>query len=208
MGKRKVTNPESVLNVAVRLFERKGYQNTTVDDIAEAMKIAKPTIYKYVKSKVSLLEAAFDSLLGRLRTDMVHVKKVDRPDEQIETLIRVFLDVIHDLQIYFPIFFGEERELPLRTRRRIQAVAREITEEIGDLFAHAQRAGIVRQDVDPTIAAYLVSGMLASVARWYDPRGRLSREEIEKQIRRLLQGFYSSQATDVASARHRTTAKA
>ncbi|MGH7860241.1 MAG: TetR family transcriptional regulator C-terminal domain-containing protein [Candidatus Binatia bacterium] len=96
---------------------------------------------------------------------------------------------MHDLQPYFLIFFGEERELPPRTRRRFRSWAREMTDEVAAILVHGREAGTLRHDVDPRIAAFLLIGMLTSIARWYDPRGRLSKEEIATQVARVLGGY-------------------
>lgn len=209
MARTKVASEEAILATAVDLFERKGYQNTTVDDIAESMGIAKPTIYKYVKSKSAILQAIFNSVLSRLRANIEPVRQFDRPEEQIDALVQMFLHSVHDLRSHFLIFFGEERELPVHARKRLRAASRELTHEMARLFEHAQRAGVVRRDVEPSIAAYLVSGMLASVARWYSPEGRLSHGDIAEQAKLLLQGFYTGKASRVAhSARHIKTVRA
>jgi AcrR family transcriptional regulator len=54
------------LDIAYKLFLKKGYKNTTMDDIAQELTISKKTLYKYYSSKLELLAVAFDQLKTRL----------------------------------------------------------------------------------------------------------------------------------------------
>lgn len=189
MPRRKVTGPQMLVEAAARLFEQKGYQNTTIDDIARALGIAKPTVYQYVRSKGWLLERIFESVLVRLKSALDKVVQMEDPQAQVRAAVQYFVDAVHDLTPYFLIFFGEERELPPQTRKRFRAWGRELTMDVANMIERAQRAEVVRPDVDPKIAAFFLIGMLQSTARWYSPKGPLSKDEIAEQAYRMLQGF-------------------
>jgi len=62
-----------ILDEAYKLFLSKGYKNTTMDDIAQGLKMSKKTLYKYFPGKFELLSAAFDLLKTRLsqKVDLV-----------------------------------------------------------------------------------------------------------------------------------------
>jgi AcrR family transcriptional regulator len=186
MPKRKVSGPQMLVEAAARLFESKGYQNTTIDDIANAVGIAKPTVYQYIKSKGWLLESVFERLLARMKSDIDKVLAFEDPEEQLRFLVGYFMESIHDLQPYFLIFFGEERELPARTQKHFRAWARETTQSIVDIFERARDRGVIRPDIDPEIAAFMFIGMMSSTARWYDPRGRLTPEAIAEEALKML----------------------
>ena len=186
MGRRKVGSREALRDAAAELFTRKGYRSTTMDEVADLVGIAKPTVYQYVRSKGALLESISESLLERLRADLDRVTAIGDPGDQLRETVRCFVNAIHDLRPYFEIFFGEERELPPRTRKRFRKWAREITEEITAILERALKAGLLDPGVDPRIAAFLLIGMLNSIARWYEPKGRFSAEEIVEQVLRIV----------------------
>lgn len=189
MRKRKVDSPQTLVNTAALLFQAKGYHNTTIDDIAEAVGIAKPTLYRYVRSKRSLLEAAFQDLVERLRKDLEMVANIEDPLQQVEALVQRSVAMVADLRPHFVIFFYEDRELPARSRKRFRDQARQINRTVAAIFERNAARGALRSDVDPKLAALLFLGMVTSMARWYDPAGPLNREEMARVLLKFLSGY-------------------
>src|SRR5207302_1362272 len=58
---------EAVIRAAAREFNRKGYHNTSLDDIATALEVTKPTVYYYVTSKEQLLFECFVAGVEHIR---------------------------------------------------------------------------------------------------------------------------------------------
>lgn len=202
MPRRKVTDPKILVDAAARLFQQKGYQNTTIDDLAEEVGISKPTVYQYVKSKGWLLETIFETVLQRLKEDQVHViETIEDPAEQFRETIRHYVQAVADLRAYFNIFFGEEAELPARLRKKFRVWAREMTDVFADILAACGKRGEVRTDVDPRVAAFLLIGMLASTARWFDPKGPLSTEDLAEQVIRMMEGYLTVKTAAPRNAR-------
>ena len=191
MPRQKVLSPEALVSAAVQLFEKNGYRNTTIDDIADAAGMAKPTVYQYVRSKSALLEQMFSTVLERLEGDLEHIRSAPSAHERVSLLVEGIIGAGTELHLYFRIFFGEELELPPGTRKHFRQWARRVTEEVTSVLAEAQAAGVVRSDVDPKIGAFFLIGMLTSVSRWYSPGGDLRREDIALAARRMLTGYIS-----------------
>jgi TetR/AcrR family transcriptional regulator, cholesterol catabolism regulator len=191
MPRRKVQGPKSIVEAAMQLFEKNGYRNTTIDDIADAAGVAKPTVYQYVRSKSSLLEQIFATVLERLDDELARIRSAPGSHEQVLLLVHGIIGAGTELQPYFRIFFGEELELPPGTRRQFRQWARRVTDEVTSVLAEAQAAGVVRSDVDPKIGAYFLIGMLTSVSRWYGPGGDLRAEDIALTALRMLTGYVS-----------------
>ena len=79
---RSVKAPEvrraELLNTANQLFQTKGYATTTVDDIVQAVGVAKGTFYYYFKSKEALLSALVDQFIQKLLSASQQI--IDNPD--------------------------------------------------------------------------------------------------------------------------------
>jgi TetR/AcrR family transcriptional regulator, cholesterol catabolism regulator len=190
MARRKVTDPKVLVDAAAKLFQKNGYQNTTIDDLAVEVGISKPTIYQHVKSKGWLLESIFESVLRRLKDDQNTIMTTfDDPEEQFRATITNYVGAVTELQTYFRIFFGEEAELPQRTQRKYRAWAREMSDDFASILEACAKKGIVRPDVEPQIASFLIIGMLTTIARWYDPKGRLSPDDIARQVTAIVEGY-------------------
>lgn len=185
MPPRNAEGADRILEAATLLFEQQGYRGTTLDDIARKAGMAKPTVYQHVGSKAELLETIFSRVLDRMDENFATIELVHDPLVQIATFVRSYVASVIELQPYYRIFFDEARELPARTRRRFRGWSQQMTDRMVRLVTVAQEEGVVRADVDPRLAVYLVVGMLSSISRWYRP-GVWSTEQIVDQIALVL----------------------
>lgn len=143
--------------------------------------MAKPTVYQYVGSKGELLESIFSRVLDRMDDNFARIEKIDDRLVQLVTFVRNYVASVTELQPYYRIFFGEERELPPRTRTRFRQWSHDMSERMVSLVADAQIEGIVRSELDARLTVNLVVGMLSSIARWYRP-GPWSVERIVEEV--------------------------
>jgi AcrR family transcriptional regulator len=159
---------EAVLLAAVRLFNARGYDFTSMFDIAESLGITKSSVYHHISGKEQLLQMAVDRALDGLFEAVDEVRALDAPAvERLEQLIQRSVLVL-----------GERLEfvtLLLRVRGNTaveqQALARrrEFDARVTELVKQAQADGDVRADVDAATAARLLFGMVNSLTEWYRP---------------------------------------
>jgi AcrR family transcriptional regulator len=162
-------NQDAVLTAAVRLFNDKGYEATSISDLADALNITKSTIYHHVTSKQDLLRMAIDHALDGLQEAAAEVSSSSAPAiERLELLIRrsvlVLADRLEFVTLLLRVRGNNAIEQDALMRRRI------LDAQVTDLVKEAQAAGDLRTDTDPAIAARLMFGMVNSLAEWYRPR--------------------------------------
>lgn len=182
---RKVEGAQRIIEAATLLFEQKGYHGTTLDDIARRAGMAKPTVYQHVGSKGELLESIFARVLDRMDANFARLEVIDDHLVQLTSFVRHYVVSVIELQPYYRIFFGEERELPVRTRRRFREWSHQMTDRMVKLLEQAQADGILRGNLDARLTLYLLVGMLSSVSRWYRP-GEWSADRIVEEIGVIL----------------------
>ncbi|WCF09121.1 TetR/AcrR family transcriptional regulator [Paenibacillus thiaminolyticus] len=147
---------EAILETGERLFFERGIQETSMEQIAEAVPVAKMTIYKYFQSKEGLLEAIIDRLMDEsfqlMQTVMSEAKDIRdlferlmnyRDFDQISPLF------ISDLVEYYPAIFAK---LMSYQENRVIPVFEEA------LF-RAQQAGQVRKDLSPHLMVLYIMSM-------------------------------------------------
>lgn len=175
--RRKAYNTDAILDVAVRVFRERGYDGSSLEQVARAAGITKASIYYHVKSKEELLARgvgrALDALFAvleepgaRERSAAVRLKYVVR--RTIEITVAQLPEVALLLRVR-----GNTR-----TERRVLERRREFDHLIAGIFAKAQRQGELRADVDPRLATRLLFGMLNSITEWYRPGGALGASQI------------------------------
>jgi AcrR family transcriptional regulator len=164
---------ESLLAVAVRLFNERGYDGTSMEDLSRRLGITKSAIYHHVPGKAELLRLATDRALDSLFTEVAKLDAVDgRAIDRLEHLVRGSVMVLADQLPFVTLLLRVRGNTPVE--RAALARRREFDRLVADLVVKAVAEGDLRPDVDPATAARLLFGMVNSLAEWYRPRGRAS----------------------------------
>jgi AcrR family transcriptional regulator len=159
---------DTLLAIAVGVFNERGYDGTSMEDLSRRLGISKSAIYHHVASKDELLRLALDRSLGELFTVLAETRRLDVPAiAKLEHLVRGSVAVL-------------QRELPyvtllLRVRGNtvVERAAlnrrRQFDRYVAGLVRQAEADGDVRPDVDPAVTARLLFGMVNSLVEWYRP---------------------------------------
>lgn len=191
MGRpRDTTSPARIVQAGADLFERQGYQNTTIDDIAKRAKLSKPTVYQHVKSKSDILERIFQDIVDRAEGGFARgLAGVTDPLVAFDTVIRVAIKVVTDSTAHFRVFFEESKELPPTGQRRLREWRRDFVARVRTILEDSVEAGLMHPQPDPHVASHLIVSMLTALSQWYDPRGELTPDEVSDQVLLLLRGY-------------------
>jgi AcrR family transcriptional regulator len=164
---------EDILKKATELFDRQGYANTSLDDIARAVGIAREGIYYYFKNRAEILlhiiEPRSLALIAGLGAIMAAPGRSHA--EKLHDAVRNHLEQfdLHCLEMTVSLRDGH-----LEDARSVRAVMARIWKEYEALWtrlvAEGQRAGEFRAMGDPKMLAFGILGMCNWLARWYDPK--------------------------------------
>ena len=158
----------SLLTVAVEVFNERGYDGTSMEDLAQRLGIAKSAIYHHVPGKERLLQLALDRALDGLGDVAAHARALDGTAMQrLEALVAGSVEVLRRELPYVTLL------LRLRGNTEIERAAlerrRQFDRYAASLVRQAERDGDIRPDVDPALTARLLFGMVNSVVEWYRP---------------------------------------
>ena len=165
------TRRAAVIALAADLFDRDGYASVSMEQIAAAAGIAKPTLYHYFRSKDAILRGVHGSFIGTL---------IERQEERVrlglapaDLLLGAMTDIFGLMEThrgYVRVFFEHHRELPDEARREIR-VKRDYYERlIREAVAQGIAAGEFR-GVDPDAATMAVFGICNWAYQWWRPGG-------------------------------------
>ncbi len=165
---------ESLLAVAVTVFNERGYDGTSMGDLSARLGIAKSSIYYHVDSKEDLLRLALDRALEGLFALVAEVQGADGAEDatvtavdRLERLIRGSVAVLAERLPYVTLLLRARGNTG--TERQALARRRQLDQIVAGLVRQAQADGDVRPDVDPAVAARLLFGMVSSIGEWYRP---------------------------------------
>jgi len=157
--------------VAVAVFNERGYDGTSMEDLSRRLGIAKSSIYYHVDRKEDLLRLALDRALDGLFSVAAQVRERDEPAiDRLEQLVRGSVGVLADRLPYVTLLLRARGNTD--TERRALARRRQFDQLVADLVADAERDGDIRPDVDPAVTARLLFGMVNSLVEWYRPGRR------------------------------------
>ena len=175
---------ESVLVVAAKTFTERGYDGTSMEDLARRLGVTKSAIYHHVASKDQLLRLATDRALDGLSAVVSEAGAVEGPAiDKLEHVVRRSVEVLVD-ELPFVTLLLRVRGNTAGERRAI-ARRREIDHALAALVAQAEADGDIRADVEPELTARLLFGMVNSLVEWYRPRGGAAKHEVADAICRI-----------------------
>lgn len=183
MPKRDTYTPDTLLTVAVRVFNERGYDGTSMEHLSKAAGISKSSIYHHVRSKDELLRRALsralDGLFGILGEPGA---REERAVVRLEYVARRTAEVLMAELPYVTLLLRIHGNT--ETERWAMAKRREFDQQVAELLKEATADGDLRSDVDARLATRLLFGMVNSIVEWYRPeRGSTeAREEVAEAV--------------------------
>lgn len=176
---RKLIVAKEVLEQAARLFAKKGYTKTTLQDVAEAVGLSRPALYYYFSSKTALLQALVEDVSvsgARTLAEIRENKKLD-PEERVRRAVEALVLWGLERPTRFKVIDRSEEMLPPDISATHEAAKRQVLRAMTALIAEGVEAGILRP-LDPRLAALAVIGMCNWSAWWWTPKSPQSKEEV------------------------------
>jgi AcrR family transcriptional regulator len=177
-----------ILRAAAQIFRDRGFDGTSVSDLARSLEMTKAGLYHYFTSKEALLSEIMMFGLERVRDEvLVPVREIRDPEARLRQLIVRHARIVTRGQGAVTIISEETRALPPAARRKIHDRMRVYISLIRETLAELARDGKLR-DVDLTVATYSLIGMILWLPRWFKAGGRLTAEEAADEIAKVAFG--------------------
>jgi TetR/AcrR family transcriptional regulator len=185
------TIAEGILQAAVRLFARKGYEATSTREIVEAAGVTKPMIYYYFKNKEGLYEAVLSRFLSQFSTRLRAV--VDEPREPRDYLVEVVwthLEYCREnrdfAKFFYAVFFGPDESA---LGHSVMQATQQVQEPLIEACQKAVASGLVR----PERLESLVTALQGMINLWViatvKEGAELSREVAVQIVDLVLDGL-------------------
>ncbi|MBX3103460.1 MAG: TetR family transcriptional regulator [Cryobacterium sp.] len=180
-GSRHNYDQESILNIAVDVFNKHGYEATSMGMLAEALGITKSAIYHHVPSKEYLLQLALDRALNKLEAILDDPlastgPAIDKLRFVLRSATGVLTDQVSFITLLLRVRGNSDMEREALERRRA------FNRTISDLVIQAQQDGAIRPDIDSRTTARLLFGMIGSVVDWYRPDGPVDAQKVADDV--------------------------
>jgi AcrR family transcriptional regulator len=177
---------EDILEAAAQVFRQKGFHGASMQDIARAVNLQKPSLYHHVSSKQEILLALLDRALELLLERISAISNQNIPaDEKLREMIRAYLQILSENTDLSAVLLFEHRSLERKqharhvpNRDRFEALWRSVLEE----GVAAKRFNCE----DPALTTRAILGILNWTITWYHPDGPLEINNIADHYSNLL----------------------
>lgn len=183
--KQQQAKKEAVLLAAARLFTQKGFQGTSLDDIAQSLGVTKPTLYYYIDNKEQIL---FECVLRGVDIFQAGMKALEAHGVMGRARLRAAIE------LYANVVTGDfglcisrvgEDPLPQASRQELRTLRSQIDTEFRMLIALGMQEGWIVPG-DPVIGAFSVVGAVGGIGRWYRPETH-SEKSLQDAIRHCVE---------------------
>jgi len=176
---------EAILRTAIELFNKQGYDGTSVADLAAELGLTKSAIYHHVPSKEHLLAEALDEALAGLEAAITGAERLADSSayDRLRSVVRESVEVLVAHQPAVTLLLrvrgnSETEQKALARRRRIDT-------RLAALVQAAVDEGSLRSDLAPDLVSRLLFGMVNSLVEWHRPGRGIDAHDLAEAIATL-----------------------
>lgn len=177
---------EEVLAVAEKLFCERGYEATSVRDIAEALNIQAGSLYSHIETKEDLLWEILSAAADRFFNAVTPIMNADLLTiEKLRQCIVAHVRVITDDASGAAVHMTEWRHLSEPRKSEFAARRDQYEQMFRQLVRNGIREGVL-WDVDEKFATLLILSSMNWVYQWYRADGPMTPEDIARKLTDML----------------------
>lgn len=180
---------DKILIAALKIFSRKGFYKSRVSEIAEEAGVADGTIYLYFKNKDDLLISIFEEKIGELiRRLNEKLAMAEHPEKKIRVFVENHLRLLEENRDLAEMIQIELRQSNKFMKEYIPIKFLQYLDILSEIISEGIRAGVFRDDINPTIARRIVFGALdeISLAWVLSKKGKYDIGESVNQVYSIL----------------------
>jgi AcrR family transcriptional regulator len=193
-----VDSRQEILRTAARLFQQRGYDATSMNDVAASLKLSKGGLYHHFQSKDEILFEIMNHAMEITQERVLNpVRGIADPEERLRALIRLHIEVVlspRDREI--TVMLHENHPLPPSLRKRINSRKKDYIHFLENLMAEVQekrhgnynKAHHAKAKVSARAAAFALLGMINWIYQWHKPEGELQAQNLVPQFTELIFG--------------------
>lgn len=191
---------ERITEAAARLFQTRGINSVSMQEVAAEVGLSKASIYHYYQSRDDLLRHVFGDWA---RGEVTRAREIAGSDDDAATKLTAFIrfhlnSLVDHLDLY-ALSFREESELPADVRDEFRALKREHDVLVRQIVREGVEARVF-EPIDETLAAFAIDGMCNWIWKWYRPgTGGKPADEIAETFAHLVLRGVMTDASTVAN---------
>jgi TetR/AcrR family fatty acid metabolism transcriptional regulator len=193
MPKKKVKR-QLIIDAAIEVFSRNGFQNSTISEIAQKANVAEGTIYQYFKNKEDLFFSIPIDKTREFYDELeLHLQGINGAENKIRKFVWYYFYHLQDNPEYARALMLEMRVNRNFAKAKAFEAYRPLTHKILEIIEEGQEEGIIRNDTNKYMIRHLILGILEHiVTRWLlkGEKGDLL-DQYNEAVELLIQGIHT-----------------
>ncbi len=185
---------EEILRASSKMFFERGFDKTSMRDLAEATRLTTAGLYYYIKSKKRLLVEVDEFLLNEFEKKVFLTPRWEKDPKRrirqfIGNVIRFVLDApeMHSIMMEKAFFRGEIKRVSRPKRREL---VKKTEAFLIQLRKDGEAAEDIDEDIDITVATFSLIAIINWISLWFDPKGRITKEQLIDSVSKLFIKFF------------------
>lgn len=179
---------EHLVKLAAELFAEKGFQATTVRNIADEAGILSGSLYHHFDSKESIVDEILSTFFDQLMAaDRAAIARGGDPRETITELVKVAFGTLEPHRAAITVLQNDWNYLKSMDRFQYLIKAEDEVEEIWvTSIRQGQQTGLFRDDMDARLTYRMIRDTIWVAVRWFQPGGPFNAEDLSDHYLKVL----------------------
>jgi AcrR family transcriptional regulator len=193
LDKKGMEKAKRIGKAAARLFSRKGYLETTMDEIANGAKVSKGGMYYYFPSKSEVLFFILSNYMDLVLEDLEdRVEAVKGSDKKLKYVISRHIELYANNTAEAKVLLHEAHCLPAKYLKIVIEKEKRYFQIVSKIIPELIHNAVTGKKL--TVLTFSLFGMCNWIYSWYDPKGSVKRHELSEMIYEVftcgLKGFH------------------
>lgn len=182
---RKERQVRKIAWASTKLFSKKGYRETSMEDIARILKMSKGNLYHYFTDKNEILAYILSSFLDLILEGLDEIiSAADGANEKLRRFIERHIDIYGRYMLHAKVLFKEVNNLSPKDLKRTKEKERRYYRIAKNLIAQSLAGSASDEEV--TALTFFLLGMCNWTYSWYDPKGKITPHRLSELIYRVF----------------------
>jgi len=174
---------EQILNAALDAFHAKGYGQTSVRDLGNAVGMSVAGMYHYFSTKEDILFAIIYNSVDRLLVGLEDARRsADTPEDRLRAMLAETVRIVIEHREEIRILIDNADKLPQDRRDQIREKRAQSASIVRAELERLRAAGRLSEHLDLNVITFSINGMANWVYHWYRPEGPMGVRELTDQM--------------------------
>jgi TetR/AcrR family transcriptional regulator, cholesterol catabolism regulator len=177
---------DAILRAAARLFRKRGYERTSVRQLAEAVGLQSGSLFHHFKTKDEILVSVMERGVELASAYVISaLEEAKTPREKVEMLFQSYLTALlsDEYRDYMTVLLYDFRSLSPAMAQRVQKFRSQVEQRWQVILDEA--VPLNGSSTDPRLKTQFILGAMNWTLQWYNPKGRVNLEEMAREFAQL-----------------------